>query len=649
MTHATGKRVALAAPAACARGAGPTPPVAPRRRLLFPRLRGRRLALALMAACSLRTGTQAEHPTAVDPAAWAPPDALAYLGVADTGQLSAAFQDTAFYRMIQEGGEQAAAGQPPLPARIYTRLREYLSRALDAEPQQLGNPFGGPLALYLAPPPGDPTGEPGVVLVAGVGDAGIMREYYGRVLQKFQRLAGSYEKIAAGSYTIDCFAGPAEEQKQRAQDPNAPGVAEWEGGRGDIEALLNALFGRLFSSDGTPQRLALCLTGERLIAAPTAGHVQDVLGRRQGAGTLLESEHHQTLVREFQPLGCVRLLVNLDGLFRRMEREGGAELSQALTMLGARSMRGLVGHVLLGSEAFESKAELLLLLGGRRDGLAHILSMDNAPLTPPASVPLDTVVYASVNADLVAILDELERMIRQIDPHAADELRRATEKIELPGEEPLLLRAELLEKLRPPLVCALRFQPPAGPDAARLSLTAGHRDRQALARVLTRLGSLVPGAAVQRDVRGTTVYDFPGAGVSLALTDATLTGCTGDSSALTASAPAPQPGLADGPLFKALAAHAPREAWGVLFVDRRRLREFAVAMAGQTAALASAPATSPAALLRMGIAQALAAGITPEQIADAPRLSRYQAASLTTLATTPAGIRLTLVRLRPTE
>jgi len=489
------------------------------------------------------------------------------------------------------------------------------------------------------------------VLVAGIGDAGLMKDYYERVTRKFREIADDHEKISFGSYTIERFTTEAR-QEEEDRDANDEDFDELEFGRFDADdesfaAALDGLFGQLFSPDALPEKLVLCLTEDRLIVAPTPEQVKDVLRRERLGGSLVDTEAYQTLLREFRPLGSVRWLVNLADLFGVIEATEGDEAREALAMLGAKSMRSLIGHLLFDNKDFESRLEAMLLISGERTGLAKIFSMKNRPVMPPPSVSADNFIYASMNANATEMLDEIERMIRRDDPEAADEMRASLESMELPDGETLSLRKELLENLREPLTFAMAFQRPYGPQSTQLQLTLGHRDQQALSRFLEKASSLSGGMMTEREVRGTLAYDLAFGGFSLAPTDQAIIAGTTNAVEAALETPVPARNLAADPGFKRAAALAPREAWGLVYVDSRRMFEAALEMAKNRAALMATQFTNPANTIALSIVEAFTMGIDEDQLDAARQLARYQAPTIITVATTPDGIRLTQIQLMP--
>jgi hypothetical protein len=175
----------------------------------------------------------------------------------------------------------------------------------------------------------------------------------------------------------------------------------------------------------------------------------------------------------------------------------------------------------------------------------------------------------------------------------------------------------------------------------------GHRDQQAISRCLEKVSRISGGMMIEREVRGTLAYDLAYGGFSLAPTDQVVV--TGTTSVVEAALETtlPERGLAADAAFKRAAALAPHEAWGVVYVDSRRMFEAALEMARNRDALTAAQFTSPANMIALGIVEAFTTNIDKDHIDAARELARYQAPRIITMATTAEGIRLTQIQLRP--
>jgi len=624
-------------------------------------LHRRRAALvaALCVLAPLPVRAQSEPPKA-DPAAWAPEDALFFVGVTDTAQLVEGFQRTAVYRMLKDPALPELSREMNYAARFLEEARKRLAKLLETEPDNLKNPFGGAAALYAMPPAG--TGEPSAVLIVGIADRELLRSQYERVKPRLREAAEHYDTDSVGSFTLDVFrtsrqetaAGKADvEGEDKNNEPNESFAASDEA----MAKGLADLFDKFLTPANMPPELAICLTDERLVLASTAEEARRALRTEKSGATLAGSEDYKTLGRQFPQAGPIRFLLNLPRLFEWMEREDREQARKTLAMLGAASMRSLIGHVGFapapdaaapaGGRAggVDSKLEVMLLTRGERTGLTRLLSMKNRPVAPPPSVSADNALFASLNVNLAEALDEIERMIRQMDPDAADQMRASLGMFPTPEGEPINVRADVIENLREPLTFALGFTKPIGPGALRLLATLGHRSREKSVRMLELLAGLTGGMLIPRESRGTPIYDIPFAGMSLsASNEAILAGATPSVEAAL-EAPTPERALAADGEFQRAAAHVPPEAWGTLYVDRRRMFEAALQIARNRAALAGSPAM---AMIGQAIMQQMfGRGVDDKKLDSAEQLVKYQSPELITLATTPDGIRMTILLLTP--
>jgi hypothetical protein len=594
---------------------------------------------------------QTDRPSGVDPARWVPADALVYVGFTDLARFSEDFQRTALHRMMQHPIAPESRG--PLPAllrRSYEQFKTRLARALDVEPDALRNPLGGPLAVYVAPAPGDRNAGLKAVVVAGISDATLLRDYYDRATRRFSQIARQHEQIRFGAYTLDHFTSPArpDGEKRVHEGPSAIRFDELTAEPESFGGALDTLFGGLFSAESMPAELVLCQTEDRLIVAPTVEHAKRALQPRPDGDSLADTEPYRALREAFHALGSVRFVLNAQRLFEIMEATQDDEVRKALAVLGLKSAQGLVGQVSCGTPQFDWKLEAVLLLSSERTGLANILSMKNGPMVPPAFAPADSLLYARLNVDVAALLDEVERMVRRGDPTAADELRGDLESFTLPDGSALNVRQELLGHLCEPLTLALGFQRPPGPSA-RILLTLGHHDRAAVARFFEKLAGALPGTLIERDTRGTPAYDLPLLGVSIATADDALLVGTADAVDAALQAPTPAQSLAGDPRFQHAVALAPGQASAVVYVDARRLLEAALALSEHEDALEFASVGGAPNLLLLQVAEAFTvAGQRPPR--DTLRqLSGHLAPRIITLATTLEGVRFTQIDLAPKD
>lgn len=570
-----------------------------------------------------------------DPAVWAPNDALAFVGIADTEKLWADFQKTAGYALMKEPEGGQGSAPLDLSQRFFKAFQERVAKALEVAPDQLKNPFKGPVAFYLTAPAGKGE-EPEPGLVASVGDAATMKKYYETAVRKLKAAADQHESVSAGAHSIDVFT-----KEKDADGDDAAG--DMEGDEADEpENQFEVLLDQMFSGKAMPPTFALCLTDDRVLAAATADAIKAALRRNADSDdTLARTEDYKTLQRLFKPVGSAALLVNLPRIFEIAKRDD-EDFGKLYNSLGLNGFRSVVGHLQLAGPEFDSKLEVLALVTGDRSGLCKILSMDNRDVAPLASTPADATMFMSLNVNVGKLIDEIERIVRQQDPEMADQMRNSMEKMETADGETMNLRKDVIDQLREPLAGFLSFSRPYGADSARMLLSLGHRNKTAIDKLFGMVPMFVP-----RDVRGTQVYDFMMGGVSLATTnDQFVAGSTAavEASLQTASAD----GLASDATFKRVAAQAPKEAWFTLYIDYRRFMSSMVGLAEVREKLEEAAQTgNPGAQLTLGMLGMFGEVMNAEHLDASKKLLKHYAPSIATIATTPEGIRFTQVQLKP--
>lgn len=576
-----------------------------------------------------------------DPAAWVPADAVIYVGITDTQKLWDDYKTTAHYAQLTEFKGTEGTSSANMVNKWIENAKKQLAQALDVDAEQLKNPFGGAFAFYLNVPRGGTIDDLAPGLVAGVANVELMKRYYATAVRKLRDIADDYESVSAGSYTINVFTTDKEESTEEEDDfsdfdePQMPMSPE------ALAQMVDDALEMFFSAESMPPKLALCLTDDRLIVADSPDQVKTVLRRARRGESLVDSDLHKTLVRQFKPLGSLRAVVNLPRFFE-LAQEEAEEPADWFAMMGAKSMRGLIGHIRLGDKAYDGKTETMLLLGGERTGFAKIVSMENRAVTPPKSVSANAVMFGSINVRILTVLDEIEKVLRQTDPNAADMMRSSMEAVPLPLGQMINLRKDFLEHLREPLTANLSFKRPYNAESTRLLLTLGHRAREAMDKLF---GSIQP-YFVARDVRGNQVYDAWMFGISVSPTSNTL--LLGTRAAVeTALQSRSDDGLANTAAFKKAAKLAPREAWGTLYIDTVRLAEAAIAFLEHREELQAAGMMNMGARIALKMAEEIAEEAGSEDPQKARALLKYKAPAIFTLSTESDGIRFVAYQLKP--
>jgi hypothetical protein len=603
--------------------------------------------------------TQTQEPKAetpkrvlVDPAEWAPADALVYVGVTDVGETWEGFKQTSAYQLLSDReATKGLAELDPIGTAV-EELKKRLAAMLEVPAEQLKNPFAGALVFYLTSAPGGKPEDVEPGLIAGVGDREVLKKYYESAVNKLKEQA-RHEAIPAEGTTIDTFTREADKSEKDEKSDESEDDLD-EGPPTSPDAIMKKAMEELFAPDMLPSNFAMCLTEDRLVVAASPERVKAILRQERGTRTLADTDDHKALLRHLKPTGTVRVLVNLPriiSLVKAATSESDAEdLRQALRVIGADSLSSVVGHLRVGASSYDSKFELLFLMSGERSGLAKLLSLPNRPSTPPATVSADTCIYASCNVQVSPLLDEIERMIRQNDAAEADAFRAAMQ-VELPDGTKVDWRKDFLDHLQAPLTVTLALTKPLAANCARLLIGLGHRDQGALVRILSNAAvTQVPLAA--RELRGAQVFDVPPMppflppGLTLAATtDRLLLGNQPAVEAAVGGAATEPLGETEG--WKRVARFVPEESWLTVYVDNRKLLEAVIELSKKREELMAAGPSDFSSLIVFGLMEGLGAGLGEAGGAQSEKLLRYSSQAVYTISTTPEGVQLTAVQLRP--
>ena len=582
-----------------------------------------------------------------EPAELAPADALGFVGITDTKQLWDDFKSTASYQALQDETFAKVAGGfdfGSLSKAIRVRIADFVGISAD----KLENPFAGPLAIYVTAPTGGGPDDVVSAFVAGVGDASLMRQYYDSTTTKLKEQM-RHMPVQSGSYTIDVF-----KSKSDGEGGDSDEFDDFDDGGFDPTMLgssgqvIEELLDEAFSPDNLPKTMATCLTDDKLIIATSEDEVRAILRRSPGDNTLAGVDDYKKLLRELRPIGQVRVLVNLPRIIEiakaNVAESEASDLRQVLQVIGAESLRSAVGHVAVGASAYQSKSEFLILMTAQRTGVAKLISMENRPTTPPPFIGTDALFAAVINLNVPEFVDEVERMVRQQDPEAADEMHTSLEAMPIGPDQTLNIRQDLLAHLQPPLTFTLSATKPIGPGAVRIQQTLGHHDQAALVRFL----GMFQGFLMPRDVRGTQVFDFtimPGFAVA-PTSDRIAVGSTpAVEAALEGSA---AQSLAQSDVFKRAARFVPEQAWMTLFVNDRMLMEFGLELAKNKDQLMANPmmAMDPGIMILSSMLQGVM-DLEGEDITAAAKMLKYSAQTIFTITTIPEGLRITALKLNP--
>jgi hypothetical protein len=584
----------------------------------------------------------------LEPAEWAPADALCYLGIDDVVDTVADIQKTSAFALLSS---PLAAGTVPgldLSA-VVTDLKARLGKALDIPPDQLQNPFAGPLAIFFTAPFGAKLDELEPGLVAGVGDAVLMKKYYTAAVTKLSTL-GKHDSVTIGGDTIDVFT------IERAKKSSAGGSEDEEFAQLDAgkapkltapDEMLKKLFEQLLTPESLPRTLALCLTADRVIVAASADHVEALVRRDESAKTLAATDDYKSMLQYLKPVGSIRFLVNLPRIVEMAPAAGDSsrarQLRKQIKTYGLDNVGSLVGSCRLGAASYEWKIETLLLLdkaGAADTGLLRLLHAENRPIAPPADTSADACVYAAWNLDLPLWLDELEHGIFRSEEDRASGTSWLEQR--LPSGETVNLRRAFFDYLEGPLTITFGLSRTPAPAGARLLASIRHHDQSAVTKFFQ--GPLLEDKLQPRELRGMQLFDvaplpmLPVSGLAAAVTpDRVVVGNT--AAVEDALAPMSTDALANTEAWKHAARYVPTQGWLTLYSDNRKLLD-------DLADLAKNP-PEPAGGDLGSVVLAILMQSMGGDASTLERARRYSTQSIYTLATTPQGIELTAVQLRP--
>ena len=523
------------------------------------------IAVALVAAVAV-PALWAQTPR--DPADWVPADAQVYLGITSIADTIAAYEKTAQYAMSQDPAAKDLPGANFMAVGI-ERFKKRLAGLLDTTPDQLKLPFKGGAAIYVRVPPGGTSEDAAIVLLAAVDDRDVTAEYYAKIVRQLGEAADTRDTDSFQSHRIDIFRHtPTEDDDDDFEDFEDFDESDSEA----VGRMVDTMLDEFFSAENLPETLATCLTDELFVAATSPDEIKRVLRRATGDQVLSGHAEYRKLTQLFPEAGTVRFLINVPAMLEQAAKEGGPEARRSQRALGLTDFGCVVGHVRIGAGKYESEADAVLLLRGERSGLARIFSMANGPVLPPNYIAATTSLYFALHINPGELIDEIEKIVRQFDPDAADQMREALEAAPSPtGEGTMNLRRDLIAHLRPPLTYSMGFTRPYGPTSAQVLLTLAHRSREALQQLVGTIG-LPP-----REFRGAELYDIPvGPGFAIGLAaEQMLAGSVGSVEGAVAAADG---GLAAAAEMRRAAAAVADDSWLTIFVDTRQLMEAALGL-----------------------------------------------------------------------
>lgn len=595
--------------------------------------------LAAVALLTFSLSTTLAQPR--DPVALAPPETILFVGVPDYDEFVEAYQKTSDYRMMQDPAIRTMEAEDK--KLNLNKVRERLATALGLPPDDVTPPLKGPLAFYLSGPRGGTMEQLEGTLILGIGDAARARKIYDALSRKFRERSESYESVSIGSHSVDVYsrqANPEDEEDEDFEEDEDIGSWLFYSPEENFSEMVNELVDGLIEGKNFPEKLALCLTEDRFIAGSSADAVRTALRQPQSGESLADHEDYKTFLRRFPDAGSARFVVDIPRVVELFTGEDD-EAKKFASSLGLDGVRSLVLSLHMGAREYDAKSEAILFMRGDRSGIPSLLSMENRPVTPPAALASRPIFAMWFHINPVKVVDEIERMVRKVSPEQADEMRRNLENAPGPDGETLNLRKDLIENLREPLTFSFGFARPYTPDSLRILFSIAHRKADTIIKLLE---SSLP--AAPRDMREATVFDFPPFGVSLAISpDRFYSGITAAvESALQASEGQELAADAD---FKRAAKLLPEEAWGVFYFNPGHLLDAMIAYGEKRDELKEMASMSAGPMIAQSFAEMYSTRFKTAKPDDVRPLLKYYGPMVFTLTTTPDGLRISQIVLRP--
>lgn len=519
--------------------------------------------------------------------AWAPADAVFYVGCDNVHELYEAYKNTNDYKKMKDPKLEEVKGQ------VVEMLKPALSDALeemgfgsleDLEKMGLGDMMSdkvhprGPLCIFASAGPdqgGDKGPRPDLAMVADMGeDFDKFKEMFEKFIKTRLDKGGKrdtteFNEVSIITISNEAAAKPTEETKPADDDSEEDGDDE-----GDDSAS---------SSGEAPPPVTYAYKDKMVLICSNADVAKETLRRmkEKQSNSLSGSDDYANLERACAPVGQVRMFVNLPRIFALVEKyDKDGEDFKTIQKLGMTDWKALVGTVRIGSpKGAEMSMQMNLPLGSAGKGLAKLLAMKNGSIAPPAHVDADTAMVMNMHVSPPTFYDELLALMDKVDPDTAKSMR-ADDEIKMgEKEEKMSVRNDIIGHLDAPFNFAVGIKKPFGPGSLRFLITLAHKNRAAIEKLM---GFAPAGMFNKRDLLGQQVYDIQnpmGVAVAMAVTDKVIAvGGERSIEATVRSGAGKAEPLGDSAAFKSIAQFAPKDCWFMTYIDGVRINKFLIAV-----------------------------------------------------------------------
>ncbi|MFO7907265.1 MAG: hypothetical protein ACQESR_21365 [Planctomycetota bacterium] len=294
---------------------------------------------------------------------------LAYVRVADSGELVDAFMQTSMGRLGRDNQIRPLVTQLyGSAAQAFSESQEQLGVSLD---ELLSIPRGGVCAALV----GREQGKPALAFLVDAGG-----------------------NMPAARKLLDACVRQAEQNGQRARTEQVK----------DVEVTVLNDF-------------AFCDRDDTLLLSSSPELIKEVLrvwdGEHEEMETLADNPTFTTVTRPSVGTRDARpeisWFVDPINLIDQVTRDNdGAQIAIAmLPLLGLDGIKAAGGSIILPTKEFDSISHLHVLLDSPREGILKMVALEAGEVTPEDWVPRDAASYMTVNWDLQQTFDELETLL----------------------------------------------------------------------------------------------------------------------------------------------------------------------------------------------------------------------------------------------
>lgn len=611
-----------------------------------------RAALAVTIAFALLATPLAQAEDAV--AEWAPENALLFIGVPNCDGLQEAAKKTQAYRSLEDPALKETI-QPW--KKLIENVQNYVAKELGLEnPKELEIwPHGG-IAAFLTvdmPTGEDQEEEAHLCIVAEMGkDADRARTIAAKIVEQSLKNGGERSTEEAGGTEIttikfkadkkdgDDNAEGSEEEPEDDTDSSLEGLLEGV----ELDEMQMAIATQVLGSLEAPESFAFAFAGTRLVAGSDTAIVKETMLRlRRGAeGTLAANKDLRAFGRrdfgKVDALMMFNLPVLMEGLSKQEE-----EAKKAFTALSTEALGPLIFAAQIApSKDIDVKMRGFMRIDSRPHGLGRILMMENIETAPPAGVPADSALYASINLNPQLILEEVLAIAEQINPETAEQMQGS---MKIPQEDgsTLDIKTDVVGQITGPLTVGLNLAKPFDAEHVNMIVRLGHRSRDAM----TKLAALLPaGTFMPSEMMGHTVYKTPMLeGMAMGFTERAIIPFATQKAleSYIRSEGQSDRGLAQTPGFQRVARHVPARSCAMLYVNGPLIADAQIALAEEgpeSPAMESGEANLPN-YIRWGMSES-----SSGQDVDMLKATRkYQSYAIMTMSTESDGLLFDLVQV----